>query len=214
MTHVKVCGLTTLEDALAAAEAGADLLGFVLVPSSPRRVTPEQAARIVAGLRARGVRLPCVGVIANLGAAEAQQLKSGCGFDLLQLHGNEGPEVAAALYPGVIVGRAVSGPESLADLARYRAYAYLLDSRGAEARRGPAGPWDWRLLRSVTLPGRVIVAGGLTPENVAEAVRLARPWGVDVASGVEAAPGRKDRAAMRRFVRAVREVDDADETDG
>ncbi len=213
MTVVKICGLTTLEDALAAAEAGADLLGFVLVPSSPRRVTPEQAAGIVAGLRGWGVRLPCVGVVAGLTAAEVRELKGRCGFDLMQLHGEEGPEVAAALYPEAIVARTVAGPEALNDLERYRAYAYLLDARGAGPRTGPPRPWDWRLLRSLTLPGKVIVAGGLTSENVAEAVRVARPWGVDVASGVEAAPGRKDGAAMARFVRAVREVDHADETD-
>ena len=213
MTRVKICGLTTLEDALAAAKAGADLLGFVLVPSSPRRVTPEQAAGIVAGLRGCGVRLPCVGVVAGLAAVEVRELKRRCGLDLMQLHDEEAPEVAAALYPEAIVARAVAGPEALADLGRYRAYAYLLDARGPGPRTGPARPWDWRLLRSVALPGRIIVAGGLTPENVAEAVRVARPWGVDVASGVEAAPGRKDRAAMARFIRAVREVDHAVKAD-
>jgi phosphoribosylanthranilate isomerase len=206
MTRVKICGLTALDDALAAAEAGADLLGFILVRTSPRYVHPSRAAEIVAGLRREGVTLPCVGVVAGLPLAGVQGLICRCGFDLVQLHGGEGPEVARALYPRAIVARQVSGPASLEGLSGYPAYAYLLDSRGATQRAEGAAVWDWRLLRGAGIGGRVIIAGGLTPENVAAAVCVARPWGVDVASGVEAQPGRKDRAAVDRFIRAVREV--------
>lgn len=207
MTMVKICGLTRLDDALAATEAGADLLGFVMVTTSPRYVPPQAAGEMVAALRARGVRLPTVGVVAGLALPRLQALRRDCGFDLLQLHGGEPPELAAALHPGVIVARQVRGQECIAALAAYRADAYLLDGRGAARREGTPATWDWRLLQGATLPGRVIVAGGLSPENVARAVRLSRPWGVDVASGVEHNPRRKDRVALARFVRAVRQED-------
>ena len=213
MTRVKICGLTSLGDALAAAEAGADLLGFVLVQDSPRHVEPRRAAEIVAALRQRDVALPCVGVVANLPPGQARALRQQCGFDLIQLHGAEDPAAAAELHPAVIVARRVTGAGSLVGLANYPAYAYLLDARGVERRDAAPATWDWRLLRKAAVRGRVIVAGGLAPENVSQAVRLARPWGVDVASGVEAHPGHKDRAAVARFIRAVREVDVEGECD-
>ncbi len=207
MTVVKICGLTNLADALAAAEAGADLLGFVLVPSSPRAITIEQAAEVVAALRARGVNVPCVGVVAGLTPSQALAARERARLDLLQVHDEDAEALAAALHPAVIVARRVEGAESLPGLARIPAFAYLLDSRGVERRSGAVAPWAWGLLHTAGLPGRVIVAGGLDPWNVAGAVRAARPYGVDVASGVESAPGRKDRAAVTRFIRAVREVD-------
>ncbi len=207
MTRVKICGLTRLDDALAAAEAGADLLGFVLVPSSPRYVTPARAAEIAAALRGRGAAQLCVGVVAGLPLAQVRGCLEQGGFDLLQVHGEEAPALAAALYPRAILAIRVTGPASLEGLANCRAFACLLDARDAERREQAAAPWDWSLLKEAGLPGRAIVAGGLHPGNVAQAVRVARPWGVDVASGVEASPGRKDRGAMARFVQAVREVD-------
>ncbi len=205
MTRVKVCGLTNLEDALAAAEVGADLLGFVLVASSPRAVEPGRAWELVAALRARGVLQPCVGVAAGVDSAGARVLL-GEGLDLLQVHGAEGAAVAVDIPGTVIVARQVSGAASLEGLAGLPAFACLLDARGVE-RQGTAAPWDWRLLEGARIRGRVIVAGGLRAGNVAEAVRAARPWGVDVASGVESAPGRKDQRAVARFIRAVREAD-------
>jgi phosphoribosylanthranilate isomerase len=206
VTAVKICGLTSLDDALWVAEAGADLLGFVLIESSPRHVMPAQVGEIVAGLRRRGAQLPCVGVTAGGTLAELRALQAECGLDRLQLHGPDAVELAARL-PDAILARQVLGPESLTGLAGCGAWAVLLDARGVE-RNGAAAPWDWRLLRQVDTPARVFVAGGLRPENVAEAVRQARPYGVDVASGVERAPGVKDRVALARFIRNVREVDD------
>jgi len=211
MTVVKICGLTRLDDALAAAEAGADLLGFVLVESSPRFVDPGRAGEIIADLRARGISLPCVGVVAGLPAGEGRRLKERWGFNLMQVHGEGEEDLISDLYPEVIVARQVCGLQSLVSLARIPAFAYLLDARGIDRRHGGAVTWDWQLLQEVRIPGRVIVAGGLRPGNVAEAVRAARPYGVDVASGVESEPGRKDRAAMVEFVRTVREVDREEE---
>ncbi len=211
MTVVKICGLTQLDDALAAVEAGADWLGFVLVATSPRYVAPERAREIVAGLHRRGVKAPCVGVVVGQPLTHIQALKEECGFDLIQLHGAESRDVVAALLPGVIVACQVTGAESLAALAGYPAYAYLLDARGADRRVAEPATWDWSLLRTAGLHGRIIVAGGLRPANVAQALRVARPFGVDVASGVECAPGRKDHLAMASFVRIVREVDNEGE---
>ena len=212
MIVVKICGLTHLDDALAAVDAGADLLGFVLVASSPRSVSLRCVDRIVGALRARGLDTPCVGVVAGMAPAQALRAREWAGFDLMQVHDPEPGSLAAALYPHVIVARQVTGPESLAGLERVPAYAYLLDARGPERRAEAGIPWDWRLLGQARLPRRTFLAGGLHPGNVAQAVREANPYGVDVASGVEAAPGRKDRAAVQRFVRAVREVDGGNET--
>ncbi|MGQ9682806.1 MAG: phosphoribosylanthranilate isomerase [Anaerolineae bacterium] len=206
MTRVKICGLTTLEDALAAAEAGADLLGFVLVRSSPRYVEAASAGEIVAELRRRGMRALGVGVVAAKGDLFKQGWQDS-GFDLLQLHGPGAEEAAAVLGPRAILARQVTGPDALASLPALPVYAYLLDGHGLARQAGERGLWDWGLLAAARVPGRVMIAGGLDPQNVGAAVRAARPWGVDVASGVETQPGRKDPAAVARFVRAVREVD-------
>ena len=206
MTQVKICGLTTLEDALAAAEAGADLLGFVLVRSSPRYVEATSAREMVAELRRRGLRALGVGVVAAYGDL-AEQLWQGDGFDLLQLHGPGAEEAAAALGPRAILARQVTGPDALASLPALPVHAYLLDGHGLARQAGERGLWDWELLAAAKVPGRVMIAGGLDPQNVAAAVRAARPWGVDVASGVESLPGRKDPAVVARFIHAVREVD-------
>ena len=208
MTVIKICGFTQLDDAMAAVDAGADLLGFILVRSSPRYIAPERAADIIAGLRQHGVTAPCVGVVANLPLQRVRSLKQQCGFTLMQLHGRESRRTAAALYPDAIVARQIKGAASLSALAQYHAFAYLLDGRGAAGRTGraklglePAG--------SIALPRpRVMIAGGLRPDNVGAVIRQACPYGVDVSSGVEVSPGCKDRAAMERFVRNVREVED------
>jgi len=213
MTFVKICGLTCLDDALAAAEAGADLLGFVLVAQSPRYVAPAQAAEIIAALRQRGVSTPCVGVVANRTVDEVRAIKSTCGFALMQLHGGEDPQVAAALYPDAIIARQVTGRDSLIRLATFRAFAFLLDAQGAERTATSRQTFDWQLVSQVSLPGRVIVAGGLCPENVGMAVRQAKPYGVDVSSGVERSPGHKDRDAIVRFIQAVHEADNAEDDD-
>jgi phosphoribosylanthranilate isomerase len=211
MTNIKICGITRLDDALAAIDAGADLLGFVLVESSLRHVAPSQAATIIAALKQRGIATPCVGVVADLSVARVRAIKQACGFTLMQLHGDENADTVAALYPEAIVARRVAGAASLTELASLRAFAYLLDAQGAKRQPGAAQAWDWRLLTSTHLPGRVIVAGGLRPDNVGAAVRQARPYGVDVSSGVEQAPGRKDWAAMASFIKTVREADNDDD---
>jgi phosphoribosylanthranilate isomerase len=195
MTRVKICGITNLPDAHAAVEAGADALGLVFAPS-PRRIEIELARTIVAALCARIV---FVGVFRDAPIEEVNRIADQVGLDGVQLHGEESPEYCANVNRCAIKRFEID--ESLRErLPSYRVFASLLDP-GAGS--GQTFSWD----QAMGLPHRIIVAGGLTPQNVAEPVRLLGPFGVDVASGVETSPGRKDHVKMRDFIRAVREAD-------
>ena len=229
---VKICGLTNLEDARHAWRAGADLLGFVLVPGTPRYIAPEDAAALVRALRAEGCDASMVGVLAyeppgggahrrarptapcdSRFAPEASPpatvaaVARACGFGLLQLHGDPSPDDVAALGVPALIAMRVRGAIDWDALGACRAWGYVLDGFDPHRLGGTGKGWDWTLAadRPEAL-GRVIVAGGLTPDNVAEAIRLARPWGVDVSSGVEAAPGRKDPARVKRFIERAKGV--------
>ncbi len=210
---VKICGNTSLEDAWLAAEAGADAVGFVFA-ASPRRVTGEQVATITA-------RLPHavekIGVFVELPLDEIEATVRRCGLSGVQLHANGGAELPAQLRkrlgPGLRIVRVVhfgaGAAEQAASLARDNNIdAVLVDSRTATAIGGTGVAFDWDLAAKSIFdnPGaqRYIAAGGLNPENVAEAIARLNPWGVDVASGVEAAPGRKDPDKVRVFVAKAR----------
>jgi phosphoribosylanthranilate isomerase len=203
--HVKICGLTTLPDALAAWQAGADLLGFIFVKQSPRYVPPDVAAEMVRGLREASCGSPTVGVFANRPMAKVRRTAELVGLDLVQLHGNETPAQVAELRHPLIVARRVSGAVPWDQLAMYDAWAYLLDSHVPGKLGGTGQAWEYGLATEGRPPeARLILAGGLDPGNVADAVRAVRPWGIDVASGVEASPGRKDVHKMRAFVRQAK----------
>ncbi|MBI3912347.1 MAG: phosphoribosylanthranilate isomerase [Armatimonadetes bacterium] len=202
--RVKICGITNLDDALTATDAGADALGFNFVPAAPaaRQITPEVAARIIA-------RLPpfitCVGLVADQDLAP---ILGTCPLDALQYYGNEPPEALRALgVPRVIKAFRVADE---ADITRIEPYigsiaAALLDARVPGRLGGTGRAFPWELAVAAQRYGvPIILAGGLTPANVAEAVRIARPYAVDVASGVEAAPGHKDPEKVRAFIAAVR----------
>jgi len=209
MTYVKICGLTNLEDARHAARCGADLLGFIFVASSPRYVELEQARAIIAALRAEGRRAFTVGVFADQPAPVIREAVSRCGLDRVQLHGQETPEDFSELDVPVIraahVRARVRARVPWEDLLAWRAWAYLLDAYDPQRLGGTGQTWRWELLGDRPPDAeRILVAGGLTPDNVAQAIRQARPWGVDVSSGVEAAPGRKDPALVERFICTVR----------
>jgi phosphoribosylanthranilate isomerase len=207
---VKVCGITSPEDALVAVEAGADALGFVFFAMSPRRTTPERAAEITRILPSTVRR---VGVFVNESPDEMARVADGVGLDLLQLHGDEPPEALESLprpaIKAVRVGKGFAADEAL----RYagKAAGLLVDTRLPGETQLPGGtgvPFDWSLVRG--LAGRVpflMLAGGLHPGNVADAIHAVRPHAVDVASGVEALPGRKDPEKVRAFVRAAREAE-------
>lgn len=200
--------MTNLEDARWACRCGADLLGFVFVPASPRYVTPAEAARITTALASEDWKVRFVGVFANHSIEAVHQAAETCSLDLAQLHGEETSSHARSLQLPFILARRVRDQPSWEDLSRYDAWAYLFDTYHPHKLGGTGHTWNWHLLTDWGKPStRIIIAGGLTPDNVASAVRQARPWGVDVSSGVEARPGRKDPAKVERFIQRVREKD-------
>ena len=207
---VKVCGLTRSADLAAAVEAGARYVGFVFFPRSPRHLDPPQA-RALAHEVPPGVAK--VGLVVDAGDAELDALLAAVPLDMLQLHGAESPERVAAIRArhGLPVMKAV-GVATADDLPRLDAYAAVADQLLVDAKPAPGAAlpggngiaFDWRLIAGRRWPGPWMLAGGLTPESVGEAVRLTGARQVDVSSGVEAAPGRKDAQAVARFVAAAK----------
>lgn len=207
MTRVKVCGITNLEDALAALEAGADLLGFNFWKGSSRYVSPETARRIIGELPASVL---CVGVFVDEDGPEAvARTAAEGGVGAVQLHGSESPEFCARLGDiKVIKALRVGADFSVERVADYRTDAILLDAYSEKMMGGTGETFDWTLARRAReLVGKLYLAGGLTPENVRDAVGEVGPFAVDVCSGVEIAPGRKDAGRVRAFVAAVRSAE-------
>ncbi|MCB0071276.1 MAG: phosphoribosylanthranilate isomerase [Caldilineaceae bacterium] len=211
--QVKICGITNVDDALVAVDAGADLLGFILYPKSPRYVTPPQIAVIIAAVRtqvpddAAGPR--CAGVFVNATAAEIRAIIAQTGLDLAQLHGDEPAalldELAGRAYKALRPADAAQAVREAAVYARAGTPGLLVDAYDPAEYGGTGKKADWHAAAALAAqhPG-LLLAGGLTPDNVAAAVQTVQPWGVDVASGVEAAPGRKDHAKVRAFVAAAK----------
>lgn len=213
MTIVKICGLTNLEDALVAAQAGADLLGFILYPKSPRYVAPESIAAIVAGVHTAFAAPPrCVGVFVDTSVVQVIDILERTGLDLAQLHGDEtAADLLALNRRGFKAVRPTGLEDALSLTAMYAAIGtsagpdLLIDAYDPLAYGGTGQRADWTAATAVVQRvSHLLLAGGLTPENVAKAVRLVKPWGVDVASGVEQAPGRKDHAKVRAFITAAK----------
>lgn len=214
---VKICGLTNLVDTFAALEAGADMLGFIFFAKSPRCVTPEQVSAILAGLGKRRAGVLTVGVFVNEPLQTVAQILNTCGLDAAQLHGNEPPEMLAE---PILSGRVYKAlrPRSPGDAAALAAAyalpaslrlggslpAFLIDAYHPQLRGGTGRTSDWGMAATLSAEFPLLLAGGLTPQNVSQAVNSVRPWGVDVASGVESAPGQKDPAALRAFITAAK----------
>ncbi len=199
---VKICGITNSDDALAAARAGADALGFVFYDKSPRRVTVEAAAAVVRKVPPGIAR---VGVFVNPDEELVMQAVTDCGLNLLQFHGDETPEFC--LQFGLMSMKAfrVRDAASLNALSSYPTDAWLLDAYSPAGQGGTGERFDWALAKEAVKLGKpIFLAGGLTPENVADAIGQARPYGVDVSSGVEAAPGKKDHAKVASFIKAAK----------
>jgi phosphoribosylanthranilate isomerase len=201
-TRIKICGIANLTDAQVVVEAGADALGFNFYEKSPRCVPLKTAAEISG-------RLPPfirrVGVFVNAPEDFVSRAIAECGLTMLQFHGDEPPEFCTRF--GVMSMKAfrVRDGESLNALPKFQTDAWLLDAYSPDAPGGTGGKFNWKLAIEAQKLGKpVYLAGGLTPENVADAVRLVRPFGVDVASGVECAPGKKDPAKVRAFINAVK----------
>lgn len=200
--RVKICGITNRRDAELAAEAGADALGFIFVPDTPRYVDSDTARGIIKDL---SPWITPVGVFADHPIEEVERLMHHCGFLTIQLHGLESPEYCRSLTGSVIKAFRVGGSQGLPDLQAYRVQAYLLDTF-VEGRVGGTGKtFPPELATRAKAFGHVIVSGGLTPGNVAQVIRKVGPYGVDVSSGVEVEPGRKDPQKVRDFVARVRE---------
>ncbi|RME13208.1 MAG: phosphoribosylanthranilate isomerase [Ardenticatenia bacterium] len=214
-TFIKICGLTNEDDALAAAEAGADFLGFVFYPKSPRYVTPETVARIVETVRATyGADAPrFVGVFVDETPERVRAILDTAGLDLAQLHGSEPPAEVRMLAPRAF--KAIR-PQTRGDAeATTAAYAHVIprEAHLPQFLMDAYHPWevggtgivaDWAVGLVLARSYRLLLAGGLTPETVGAAIARVQPWGVDVSSGVEREKGRKDHARLRAFVEAVR----------
>jgi phosphoribosylanthranilate isomerase len=208
MTHIKICGIKTLADALSAIEAGADYLGFNFYPNSPRFIRTGECAEITVVLKKERPEVRLVGVFVNLPVQEINTIMGMCLLDLAQLHGDESPEFRSAV--GDFAYKAFRGVPvaGVSSYARGEAPALLVDAQVKGAYGGTGATADWSAAAELAKEYPLLLAGGLKPENVAEAVRRVRPWGVDTASGVESSPGRKDAGRIKAFVQAVRVTQD------
>jgi phosphoribosylanthranilate isomerase len=200
---VKICGITSLEDALTASTFGADAVGFVFA-DSPRRVTLETARSISLGMPAGPKR---VGVFVDSPLEEVQETIRYCGLDLVQLHGTESPEYCSELRDKAIKAIRVRDGMDVVRSRDYRGCRLLFDCHDPARAGGTGRSFDWKLLRLIGDRTRAIIAGGLRPLNLAHAIDLARPYGVDVSSGVEVEPGRKDPVLMYEFIEKARKAD-------
>ncbi|ALA58708.1 phosphoribosylanthranilate isomerase [Nitrospira moscoviensis] len=204
---VKICGITNVEDAAAAVGAGADALGFVLYRQSPRYVDPAAVRAIVAGLPPFVLT---VGVFVNEEAGTVRKVMDECGLALAQLHGDETASYCEALGRPAVKALRLKDRGTFLALAEFHGRAnvrgFLIDAYSEHAYGGTGRTVDWTLAAEAAHSAPILLAGGLTPANVAEAVRAVKPYGVDVSSGVEARPGKKDLDKVKAFIRAARLV--------
>jgi phosphoribosylanthranilate isomerase len=210
-TRVKMCGITNRYDAEVGVQAGVDALGFIFVEESPRHISPEDAREIIAELPPF---VDCVGVFVDRDAQEVEEIIAYCGLSYAQLHGSEEPKycerLARATAPcKVIKAFRVSGETPADLLSPYNevAQGFLLDTYSKGISGGTGMVFDWRIIEGLRLKSPLILAGGLDPENVREAIKLVCPFGVDVNSGVERAPGMKDAEKLHAFMTQVRLAD-------
>ncbi len=202
MTRVKICGITNLDDARLAVEYGADALGFVFYEGSPRHVFPETVREIISHLPPF---VTTVGVFVNASPQEIREVMDLAGLDVVQLHGDE-PQEECSLFPRVIKAFRVRELSDIERLKGYSVSAYLLDAYDPEVPGGTGQTFNWDIAVEAKKYGPIILAGGLTPENVADAVSRVRPYAVDVSSGVEAQKGKKDHEKMRLFIERVKKI--------
>jgi phosphoribosylanthranilate isomerase len=202
MVKVKICGITNLEDALAAVDYGADALGFVFYKGSPRYISPSDAREII-------MRLPpfitTVGVFVDEPTEEIERIMRHASLDIAQLHGHEPPE-ACILTRRVIKAIRVKELSDLEPLKRYRVSAFLLDTYTPESLGGTGQIFNWDIAVAAKQFGKVILAGGLNPENIEKAIRWVRPYAVDVSSGIEEDKGKKDLRRMRLFIERAKSL--------
>ena len=212
---IKICGIRTLEDALVAIDAGADMLGFNFYTPSPRYIAPENCAELIASLKSQVAslsapdsRLTTVGIFVNENPQRVQEIIETCHLDLAQLAGDESSEDLAQLdgkaFKAVRPKSIAEAGDALKKFGRKKAPALLVDSHVKGAYGGTGETGDWALVRHLSEQAPILLAGGLTPENVAAAIQTVNPWGVDVASGVESSPGIKDPSKISAFISAAK----------
>jgi phosphoribosylanthranilate isomerase len=205
ITKVKICGITNLADAQAAVSAGADALGFNFYEKSPRYVALKEAVKISKQLPPFIMR---VGLFVNAPEEVVLRAIPECGLTMIQFHGDEPPEFCTQFGLMSMKAFRMRGPETLKEIPQYQTDAWLLDAFSPATFGGTGEKFNWDLAVEAQKFGKpIFLAGGLTPENVGEAVRKVHPFGVDVSSGVESAPGKKDHAKIKAFIAAVREAD-------
>ncbi len=202
MVKVKICGITNIEDALMAVAFGADALGFVFFRGSPRYIEPADAKAIISKLPPI---VTTVGVFVDEETAEIERIAEHAGLDVIQMHGNESPDTCNI---GCRVIKAIRVKEltDLELLERYNVSAFLLDTYTPDALGGTGQIFNWDIAVEAKRFGRVILAGGLNPDNIENAIRLVRPYGVDVSSGIEAEKGKKDRQKMKLFIERAKGI--------
>jgi len=206
MVRVKICGITNLKDARQALESGASFIGFNFYRRSPRYITPSAARRILQRLPAK---VKSVGVFVNESEDKVLTIARHVGLHCLQLHGEESPGTVRRLKRTLPVIKAirVRGSFSTSQLAPYKhATAFLLDGFDRRRHGGSGKTFRWDIARRAGRAGRIFLAGGLTPDNIGAAIRSGKPYAVDVCSGVEAKPGKKDPVLVKDFMRAVRQA--------
>jgi phosphoribosylanthranilate isomerase len=207
MIRVKICGITNSADAMAAIDAGANLLGFNFYEKSPRHIKQAEAAKI---RRQLPKRVQAVGIFVNPLPADVIALRKSLKLDAVQLHGDESPDFVANIASAAPVIKAfrVEPEFPLATLDEYPgAFAFLFDAAHTGQYGGTGRTTDWDAARRAALSHRIILAGGLKVENVGAAIRIVRPYGIDVASGVESSPGKKDHGRLREFIQEVRRAE-------
>ena len=201
-TRIKICGITNVEDGVAAAEAGADMIGLMFYERSPRHISFATAAEVSRALSPFIVK---VGVFVNPDEDTVMRAINDCGVTLLQFHGEETPGFCTQFGAMSMKAFRIKDAASLEALPNYPTDAWLLDAYSPDAHGGTGAKFNWELAIEAKNLGRpIFLAGGLTPENVGDAVQTVQPFGVDVSSGVESAPGKKDHAKVRAFIQAVR----------
>jgi phosphoribosylanthranilate isomerase len=203
MIRIKICGITNSEDAMAAADYGADALGFVFHQRSPRNISPETAKMIISELPPY---VTAVGVFVDEKPVNIENIVRFSGLDIIQLHGSESPEMCS-MSKKVVKAVRVKDLTSLEPLKKYKVSAFLLDTYSPRATGGTGRAFNWDIAVEAKKIGRIILAGGLTPENVEEAIRWVKPFAVDVSTGVEGSKkGKKDLKKLQHFIERARKA--------
>ncbi|MER3445310.1 MAG: phosphoribosylanthranilate isomerase [Candidatus Dadabacteria bacterium] len=201
MVKIKICGITNEEDALLAVELGADAIGFIFYKESKRYIRPERAHEIISKLPPF---ITTVGVFVNQDLDEIKNIKEESGFDLFQLHGDESPVLCKRLGRGVIKTIRVREDINPEEIESFPVPVILLDTYSTKGYGGTGESFRWEILKGLNASKRIILSGGLSPENVSRAIRIVNPYGVDVSSGVEDYPGKKNPERLKKFIEAVR----------